>query len=82
MEEWVGKAWHKLITRSASREYPQARVHLDEMRKTLGIVLRALGGDAGLQIRQSSEIASGASPQCVAADCWNWFENQRSVAGC
>jgi nitric oxide reductase NorD protein len=60
MEEWVGKAWHKLITRTASREYPQARVNLEEMRKTLGIVLRALSGDAGLQIRQSSAVANGA----------------------
>ncbi len=58
MEEFVGKVWHKLITRNASREYPQARVHLDEMRKTLGILLRALGDDAGLEIRRSAEISS------------------------
>lgn len=60
MEEWVGKLWHNLITNSASREYPQARVHLEEMRKTLGILLRALGHDAGLQIRQSTAVASTA----------------------
>lgn len=60
MEEFVGKVWHKLITRSASREYPQARVHLDEMRKTLGILLRALGGDASLEIRRSAEVGSHA----------------------
>lgn len=58
MEEWVGKLWHNLITHSANREYPQARVHLEEMRKTLGILLRALGNDAGLQIRQSTGVAS------------------------
>lgn len=61
MEEWVGKAWHKLITRSARCEYPQARVKLEEIRKTLGILLRALGGDAGLQIRQSTEVDNKAS---------------------
>jgi nitric oxide reductase NorD protein len=60
MEEWVGKLWHNLITSSARREYPEARVHLEEMRKTLGILLRALGEDAGLQIRQSTEVASKA----------------------
>lgn len=60
MEEWVGKVWHKWVTRSVNHDYPQARVNLDEMRKTLGIVLRALSGDAGLQIRQSMEIASNA----------------------
>ncbi|WGZ96209.1 MAG: hypothetical protein QJT81_09625 [Candidatus Thiothrix putei] len=60
MEEWVGKVWHKLVTQSVNHEYPQARVNLDEMRKTLGIVLRALSGDAGLQIRQSTDVASNA----------------------
>jgi len=60
MEEWVGKVWHKLITRSADTEHPQARVHLEEMRKTLGIVLRALSGDAGLVIRQSTAVVSDA----------------------
>ena len=60
MEEWVGKVWHKLVTRSVNHDYPEARVDLDEMRKTLGIVLRALSGDAGLQIRQSTDVASNA----------------------
>lgn len=60
MEEWVGKVWHKWVTRSVNHEYPQAQVNLDEMRKTLGIVLRALSGDAGLQIRQSTDVASNA----------------------
>jgi nitric oxide reductase NorD protein len=35
-------------------------VELEEMRKTVGIVLRALGGDAGLVIRQSTVVASDA----------------------
>lgn len=60
MEEWVGKVWHNLITRSASCKYPQAQVKLEEMRKTLGILLRALSGDVGLQIRQSTEVVSTA----------------------
>ncbi|MBO0611460.1 nitric oxide reductase activation protein NorD [Thiothrix fructosivorans] len=60
MEEWVGKVWHKWVTHSVNYDYPQARVNLDEMRKTLGIVLRALSGDASLQIRQSVDVASDA----------------------
>lgn len=60
MEEWVGKLWHNLITHRASREYPQARVYLEEVRKTLGILLRALGHDASLQIRQSTAVANTA----------------------
>ncbi|HRJ53165.1 MAG TPA: VWA domain-containing protein [Candidatus Thiothrix moscowensis] len=60
MEEWVGKVWHQWVTRSVTHDYPQARVDLDDMRKTLGIVLRALGGDAGLQIRPSTAVESHA----------------------
>ncbi|MDD5395044.1 MAG: VWA domain-containing protein [Thiothrix sp.] len=59
MEEWVGKVWHKLITRSAGQEYPQARVHLEEMHQTLSILLRALGGDSELEVRQGCEVATG-----------------------
>ncbi len=55
MEEWVGKVWHKFITRSASHAYPEAQVNLDDIRKTLGVLLRALGNDAGLEIRKSTE---------------------------
>ncbi len=33
------------------RDYPDAAVKLSEMNKTLGIVFRALGGDAGLQVQ-------------------------------
>ena len=60
MEEWVGKVWHKLVTQRAKQDYPEARVKLEDMRKTLGIVLRALGGDAGLVIRQSTTVSSRA----------------------
>lgn len=60
MEEWVGQIWHGFITRSANREYPEASVSLEDMRKTLSILFRALGGDAGLQIRRSSELTHGA----------------------
>ncbi len=53
MEEWVGKQWHHLITRSASREYAQARVELSTQRKSLNVLLRSLSGDAGLEVRPS-----------------------------
>lgn len=58
MEEWVGKVWHKFITRSASHAYPDAQVNLDDMRKTLGVLLRALGNDSGLEIRKSTETTN------------------------
>ncbi len=56
MEEWVGKQWHHFITRRASREYPHAVVELDQVRKTLNLLLRSLSSDAGLEIRPSHAL--------------------------
>ena len=53
MEEQVGAYWHRLITRSASRRYPEAAVSLEEIKKTIGVVFRALGGDGGLKVEAS-----------------------------
>lgn len=41
MEEHVGKIWHRFITRTAATGYPQARVELTEVSKTVGILFRA-----------------------------------------
>lgn len=53
MEEYVGQLWHHFITNAASKEYPEAAVLLDDVRVSVGILFRALGGDAGLQIVNS-----------------------------
>ncbi|HHO60067.1 MAG TPA: VWA domain-containing protein [Thiotrichales bacterium] len=50
MEEHVGELWHRLITRAADNQHPDAAVYLHDMQKSLGIFFRALGGDSGLQI--------------------------------
>ncbi|UZK03935.1 nitric oxide reductase activation protein NorD [Venatoribacter cucullus] len=55
MEEAVGIRWHHFITRMAQRSYPQARVTLEQEQPRLAVVLRALGGDAGLSIRAAAE---------------------------
>lgn len=46
MEEWVGGLWHKYITRKANPEFDHARVSFDEVSKSVGMVFRALGGNA------------------------------------
>jgi len=46
MEEWVGGLWHKYITRKASNEFDEARVHFEDINKSVGMIFRALGGDA------------------------------------
>ena len=60
MEEWVGQLWHKMITRAARREYPEAAVRLEEIRRPAAIMFRALGGDGGLRIEAANETDSTA----------------------
>ncbi|CAG4883115.1 Nitric oxide reductase [Georgfuchsia toluolica] len=66
MEEWVGSAWNKLITRVAIREYPSAAVTLPQMEKILGIVFRGLGGDPGLRVQQATAERHGARRSWLA----------------
>ncbi|WP_211829531.1 nitric oxide reductase activation protein NorD [Kistimonas asteriae] len=54
MEEYVGSLWHRLITRSASQEYAQARVCLQDVGRSVATLFRALGGDRGLRIEASA----------------------------
>ncbi len=55
MEEFVGKIWDRFITNSANTHYPEAIVYLDDIRRTAGIFFRALGGEGGLQIKNSTD---------------------------
>ena len=60
MEELIGALWHRTVTRMADTRYPHAAVSLVQMRSTLGIFFRALGGDAGLQI-EAADATTNAS---------------------
>lgn len=53
MEEQVGSIYHRLITRAARTDFPQAAVRFEDISVTLGIVFRALGGE------QSASLKSG-----------------------
>ncbi len=66
MEEYVGDLWHKFITRSARRDYPDAVVHLDELEKTAGVLFRALGGDPGLRVAAAAEVEHGGRRRWLA----------------
>ncbi len=57
MEEQVGALWHRFITSMADDRFPAAGVHLDEVRQTVGILFRALGGDGGLQVEAADATA-------------------------
>ena len=60
MEEFVGKIWDRFITNSANTHYPEAVVHIDEVRRTAGIFFRALGGEGGLSIKNATDSESHA----------------------
>ena len=55
LEEFVGEKWHSFITKRADKSYPEAIVHLDEVRRTAGIFFRALGGEGGLIVEKATE---------------------------
>lgn len=55
MEERVGEIWHNFITRMADKNYPDAEVELINIKKTIGIFFRALGGDGSLSVAQTDE---------------------------
>lgn len=48
VEEWVGSLWHRFITRRASPDFPEARVELADVQRTLGLLFRAMGGGPGV----------------------------------
>ncbi len=60
MEELVGGIWDRFITRVARRDHPEAAMKLSELEKMLGVLFRALGGDAGLRVAAASERRHGA----------------------
>jgi nitric oxide reductase NorD protein len=60
MEELVGGIWDRFITRVARRDHPDAAVKLSELETMLGVLFRALGGDAGLRVAASVQRQHGA----------------------
>lgn len=59
MEEYIGELWHRLISRAARREYPDAAITLDEVERSAGVLFRAFGGDPGLRVAPSADTRHG-----------------------
>ncbi|NQY27710.1 MAG: VWA domain-containing protein [Piscirickettsiaceae bacterium] len=55
LEEIVGSTWHRFITKRAIKHYPDAAVNLDDVRRTIGIFFRALGGEGGLRVEDATD---------------------------
>ncbi len=66
MEEQVGALWHRLVTRASERRFPAAAVRLEDMAGLIGIYFRALGGDAGLEVKAADEHRHGARRSLLA----------------
>ena len=54
MEEQIGQLWHRLVTRAARREYPEAAVRLSEVQQAAAMMFRALGGARGLRVEAAA----------------------------
>ncbi|ABC31113.1 Nitric oxide reductase activation protein [Hahella chejuensis KCTC 2396] len=55
VEEWVGGLWHRAVTRYADDRYAEAAVTLTQMRKEVGVLYRALGGERAVRIDTAAE---------------------------
>lgn len=60
MEEQIGQLWHRLVTRAARRDYPEAAVRLSEVQQATAMMFRALGGTRGLRVEAATETRHGA----------------------
>jgi len=60
MEEQVGQLWHRLVTRAARRDYPEAAVSLTDVQLAAAMMFRALGGARGLRVEAAGETRHGA----------------------
>ncbi len=60
MEERIGELWHRLVTRAASSDHPEATVTLEAVTRETGVLFRALGGDGGLRVVAGNRRQHGA----------------------
>ncbi len=49
-EEFVGRRWHRLVGGEEGGGFPAAAVQLEEVRRTLAILFRGLGGPSALKL--------------------------------
>ncbi|MDU4249947.1 nitric oxide reductase activation protein NorD [Pseudomonas sp.] len=81
IEEGFGRAWHRFITRRASPEFEEAAVSLDEVRRSLLLLFRGTGGEAGVGVEAASArelLVRRSLLQQVAGTCQQlpvaWFD--------
>ncbi|MCK5903571.1 MAG: VWA domain-containing protein [Cocleimonas sp.] len=55
LEEIVGSSWHRFISQRAMSHYPDAQVKLEDVRYSMGVFFRALGGEGGLRVESATD---------------------------
>ncbi|MGM9513735.1 nitric oxide reductase activation protein NorD [Roseateles sp. DB2] len=59
MEEWVGKTWHRWVTRAAEQGHPEAAAELAQVQRALGLLFRAGGGSHALRLAEAQALRHG-----------------------
>ena len=59
MEEWVGRQWHRFISRAADQQHAAAAVHLPQMQRAIGMLFRAAGGATTVRLAPACEARVG-----------------------
>ena len=59
MEEWVGRQWHRFITRAADGPAQAEPVSLESMQRSIGLMFRAGGGAQSARIAPAGTTRVG-----------------------
>jgi nitric oxide reductase NorD protein len=66
LEEWVGSVWHRMVTKAASHDFPEAEISLEDVRQSAAVMFRALGGEPGLRVESSVAMEHGSRRSLLA----------------
>jgi len=66
MEEYVGKIWHRAISKFSDHRFPEATVYLADISDRLALQFHALGGHASIQIMPTQRTLWAAKPSLMS----------------
>ncbi len=59
MEELVGRWWHEALVRWTQPQHAANAVHLEDVKKTIGVLFRAAGGSGAMRLAPASAQRTG-----------------------
>ncbi len=66
MEEYVGKLWHRTISKYSDHRFPEAAVFLNDISDRLALQFHALGGHPSIQILPTQRTLWAAKPSLLS----------------